>query len=214
MGARASTRAEPRPPGPAVLGLTGGIGSGKSAALGAFGRMGAAVLSADAVVHALYERDDVRAAVRDRFGPGVFDSAGQVDRGALAERAFADDGGVEFLEDLLHPRIGEARREWIAAESSRSPAPPVIVCEVPLLFEAGLEDAFDAVLVVTAPEDVRRARVAERGQDFDGRSARQLDEARKVGAADMAYVNDGTLADLDAWVASVIARYGATGGTA
>lgn len=214
MGARASTRTEPRRPGPVVLGLTGGIGSGKSAALDAFGRMGAAVLSADAVVHGLYGTDDVRAAVRERFGPDVLDARGHVDRGALAERAFAEDGGVEFLERLLHPRIGEARRQWVEREASRIPAPPVIVCEVPLLFEAGLEHAFDAVLVVTAPEGVRRARVAERGQDFDGRSARQIDEARKVAAADMAYVNDGTLGDLDAWVASVISRYGRHDGEA
>lgn len=197
-----------------VLGLTGGIGSGKSAALGAFGRLGASVLSADAVVHGLYERDDVRAAVRERFGPDVFGPGGEVDRAALGERAFAEEGGLAFLEGLLHPRIGEARREWIARESSRVPPPPVIVCEVPLLFEAGLEDAFDAVLVVTAPEGVRRARVAERGQDFDGRSAHQLDEAHKVAAADVHYVNDGTLADLDAWVASVIDRYGPADGPA
>lgn len=197
-----------------VLGLTGGIGSGKSAALDAFGRMGAAVLSADAVVHGLYGRDDVRAAVRERFGADVFGPGGAVDRAALGERAFAEEGGLAFLEGLLHPRIGEARREWIARESLRHPAPPVIVCEVPLLFEAGLEDAFDAVLVVTAPEHVRRARVAGRGQDFDARSAHQLDEPRKVAAADMHYVNDGTLADLDAWVASVIDRYGSADGPA
>lgn len=213
MGARASSRPEARPPGPAVLGLTGGIGSGKSAALDAFGRMGAAVLSADAVVHGLYGRDDVRALVRDRFGEGVFDARGAVDRAALAERAFGDDGGVAFLEGLLHPRIGEARRAWIAREASRVPPPPLIVCEVPLLFEAGLADAFDAVLVVTAPEQVRRERVAARGQDFDGRSARQVPEHQKVAAADMAYVNSGTLADLDAWVASVMARYGTPDGT-
>lgn len=214
MGARASTRAEARLPGPAVLGLTGGIGSGKTAALEAFERAGAAVLSADAVVHRLYGHDDVKALVRERFGPDVFDANGRVDRPALAERAFAEDGGVAFLEGLLHPRIGIARRDWIGAERARVPPPPVIVCEVPLLFEAGLGDAFDAVLVVTAPEEVRRARVTARGQDFDARSGRQMDEQAKVAAAEMAYVNDGTLADLDAWVQSVVAHYGPSRGTA
>jgi len=85
------------------------------------------------------------------------------------------------------------------------------VCEVPLLFEAGLGDLFDAVLVVTAPDDVRRRRVEERGQDFDERSARQMPEAEKVAGADMAYVNDGSVDDLGAWVQSVIDRYSAAG---
>jgi dephospho-CoA kinase len=172
------------------------------------------VLSADAVVHGLYEQPDVIAQVRDRFGPDVFDRAGAVDRVALGSRAFDEDDGMAFLERLLYPRIGAARKQWIAEASARTPPPPVIVCEVPLLFEAGLADEFDAVLVVTASEQVRRARVAERGQDFDSRSARQMDEAAKVAAADMAYVNDGTLAELDAWVAAVVDRFRPSGGAA
>ena len=80
-----------------------------------------------------------------------------------------------------------------------------------MLFEAGLVDRFDAVLVVTAPDDVRRRRVEERGQDFQERSARQLPEADKVAGADMAYVNDGSVDDLRAWVESVIHRYAPAG---
>jgi dephospho-CoA kinase len=194
-------------PEPPCLGLTGGIGSGKSAALAAFDRRGAAVLSADAVVHRLYDDPAIAKAVRARFGDDVLDASGRVDRALLAPRAFGDPGGMTFLEGLLHPRIGEARQAWIDEQRSRTPPPALLVCEVPLLFEVGLEDTFDAVLVVTASEPVRRARVEQRGQMFDQRRAHQMDEAAKVAAADEAYVNDGSLADLQAWVDDVMSRY-------
>lgn len=169
--------------------------------------MGAATLSSDAVVHGLYARPDVIAAVTERFGSDVLHPDGSVDRSALGARAFAEPGGIRFLEELLHPRIGAARQEWVAHERSADPPPPLLVCEVPLLFEAGLRDMFDAVLVVTASEPVRRARVEARGQAFSQRAGLQWDEDRKVAAADHAHVNDGDLAALEAWVADMFARY-------
>ena len=168
------------------------------------------MLSSDDVVHRLYADPEVVSAVRERFGDDVLAGDGSVDRTALGEAAFAGDG-LEFLEGLLYPRIGVARAAWVAEQRAADPLPPVLVCEVPLLFEAGLGDLFDAVLVVTAPDDVRRRRVEERGQDFDERSARQMPEAEKVARADMAYVNDGSVDDLGAWVQSVIDRYSAAG---
>jgi len=168
------------------------------------------VLSSDDVVHRLYADPDVVSAVRGRFGDGVLAQDGSVDRTVLGEAAFSGDG-LAFLEDLLYPRIGIAREAWVAEQRAADPAPPVLVCEVPMLFEAGLVDRFDAVLVVTAPDDGRRRRVEERGQDFQERSARQLPEADKVAGADMAYVNDGSVDDLRAWVESVIHRYAPAG---
>ena len=164
------------------------------------------MLSSDDVVHRLYAHPEVVSAVRERFGDDVLAGDGSVDRTALGEAAFAGDG-LEFLERLLYPRIGVARAAWVAEQRAADPLPPVLVCEVPLLFEAGLADRFDAVLVVTAPDDVRRRRVEERGQDFHERSARQMPEAEKVARADMAYVNAGSVDDLGAWVQSVIDRY-------
>ncbi len=196
---------------PVCIGLTGGIGSGKSAALQAFARRGAAVCSADDVVHELYADPEIIDAVKQRFGPGVIAPDGSVDRAVLGDRAMAADGGMRFLEDLLHPRIGEARRQWIARQRALVPAPALLVCEVPLLFEAGLGDRFDAVVVVTASESVRRARVSERGQDFDARAAMQWSEVRKVRGADESYVNDGTEAALDAWVGEVFGRWAVDG---
>lgn len=147
------------------------------------------------------------AAVRERFGDGVIGADGAVDRAALGARAFAEEGGLAFLERLVHGRVGERRREWIAAKAAETPPPPLLVCEVPVLFEAGLEDSFDAVLVVTAPDEVRRARVQARGQDFDARRARQVPEEQKVARADRAFVNDGGVGALRAWVADRFAEY-------
>jgi dephospho-CoA kinase len=197
---RVSSAATPVP----CIGLTGGIGAGKSAALAAFRTRGAATLSSDEVVHALYRRPDVVARVVERFGTGVLDADGRVDRTALGARAFAEEGGIAHLQGILYPLIGEERERWIAAERSRVPPPPLLVCEVPLLFEAGLRDLFDEVVVVTAPEAVRRARVEARGQVFAQRADLQWSEAAKVAAADRHYVNDGDLEALDAWVDAVM----------
>lgn len=170
------------------------------------------MLSSDDVVHRLYEDPEVIGAVRARFGDAVFAPGGGVDRRALGDTAFAHEGGLAFLEELLHPRIGRAREAWVADQCAHVPAPPLLVCEVPLLFEADLADRFDAVVVVTASDDVRRRRVEDRGQDFAGRSSHQMPEADKVARAGMAFVNDGSIAELEAWVDAVMARYASGGG--
>ena len=189
-------------PVPRCLGLTGGIGSGKSTALAAFAACGAATLSSDDVVHGLYAQDDVRNVVRDRFGAGVLGPDGTIDRRALGAVAFDDPNGIDFLQELLYPRIRQARDAWVG-ERRADGHWPLLVVEVPLLFEAGLADSFDAVLVVTASERVRRARVAARGQDFGERADRQWTEARKVATADRAFVNDDDRERLTAWVEGV-----------
>lgn len=187
--------------------MTGGIGSGKSEALAAFAACGAAILSSDAAVHDLYGDPEVVGAVVERFGAGVLGPDGAINRSALGARAFAEEEGLAFLEGLLHPRIGRRRVEWMAGQRALQPPPPLLVCEVPLLFEAGLEDRFDAVLVVTAPPEVRRRRVTARGQDFDALSARQMPEPEKAARADRVLVNEGDLAGLRAWVADRYAEY-------
>ncbi len=196
---------------PRVLGLTGGIGSGKSAALEAFSRLGAAVLSSDAVVHACYEDPEIVARVRERFGDDVIATDGSVDRPRLGEAIFGDDDARRFLEGLIHPRVGLARERWREQESARDPRPPLLVCEVPLLFEVGLENTFDAVVTVTASEDVRRRRVEERGQDFDARRGTQMPEDEKIARSHEHYVNDGDLDDLAAWARAVFDRYAVDG---
>ena len=136
------------------VGLTGGIGAGKSTALEALERLGAAVLSTDRVVHDLYESAEVRDAVTARFGESVA-PGGVVDRAALATRAFATAEDRAWLEGLLWPKVGQRVIDWREGLQHASPAPRAAVVEVPLLFEAGMEGIFDATIAVLADEGLR-----------------------------------------------------------
>jgi dephospho-CoA kinase len=186
------------------VGLTGGVGSGKSTALAVLERLGAATLSTDAVVHDLYASDEVLDAVVERFGPAVA-SDGAVDRAALAARAFATPEDRAWLEGLLWPRVGKRIAAWRAEQLERDPPPMALVVEVPLLFEAGMEGAFDATIAVVADEEVRARRAAGRGHEAaDERVARQLPQDEKATRADHAVVNDGTIEDLERNLSSVV----------
>jgi dephospho-CoA kinase len=179
--------------------VTGGIGAGKSQALRFFAQRGVPVLSADEVVHRLLQEDEeVRAALRERFGDQVLDR-----REALAEIVFQFRDELAWLEGLLHPRVAEAELAWRDEFAALPEPPPVLATEVPLLYETGADERFDAVVVVTAPEAVRRARSQV---DVEGRSDRLIPDDEKVRRADFAYVNDGSLEELDAFVADVLER--------
>ena len=144
----------------------------------------------------------MKRAIVDRLGPDVLDPAGAVDRASLGRVVFADREQLAWLEAVLHPRVV---REYVAwrEELGRRPDPPrVAVVEVPLLYETGGESRFDKVVVVTAPPDLRARRTSVSGADVRGR--RLLADEGKVARADFAYVNDGSLADLDAFVAAVL----------
>jgi dephospho-CoA kinase len=186
------------------IGLTGGIGSGKSTALAAMERLGAATLSTDRVVHELYENDDVRRCVADRFGDPVIRD-GEVDRAALARAAFATDEDRHWLEQLLWPRVGERMSAWRAEQDRRTPPPRALVVEVPLLFESGLEHGYDATIAVIADEAIRSARAGARGhQALDERVARQLTQQEKSQLATYTVVNDGSEAELEARLSSIL----------
>ena len=191
---------------PPFVGLTGGIGAGKSEALAALERLGAATISADAVVHSLYDDPEVRAAVVNRFGDEVA-PGGKVDRAAVARRAFATDADREWLEGLIWPKVGERIAEWRAIESVREPAPRALVVETPLLFEAGLEANYDATIAVVADEAVRAERAAARGHEaVDERHARQFTQEQKAERATYAVENSGTLRDLEQELSAVLAK--------
>ena len=162
-----------------------------------------AVLSGDDVVHRLLREDEeVRTLLTQRFGARILAPDGQIDRGAIAEIVFADRDELEWLEALLHPRVSREYLEWREG-LARLPDPPTLCAtEVPLLYEVGAEGRFDVVVVVTAPAAVRAARTSVRPDD---RAARLLPDEEKVRRADFAYVNDGGLDDLDAFVAGVVA---------
>jgi dephospho-CoA kinase len=187
------------------VGLTGGIGAGKSTALDALERLGAATLSTDAVVHALYDEPEVRDAVSARFGEQVA-PGGKVDRGAVAQAAFAADEDRAWLEALLWPLVGARMARWREELEHRSPPPRAAVVEVPLLFESGMGDAFDATVAVVADEDVRAERAGARGHEaLQQRAARQLSQQEKAQRATYEVVNDGSVSDLEAKLSAILA---------
>src|SRR6476661_3838369 len=173
---------------PLTIGLTGGIAAGKSEALAAFSRLGAATLSSDAVVHELLDSEPLLGRLVDRWGPEVA-PAGQVDRGRIGEIVFADPEQLTWLEQQIHPLVGERIGAWLAGLPA---ATEIAVIEVPLLFESGMEKVFDTTVSIVTEDEVRRQRAAARGHALvDEREARQLAQDEKAARAEHAVANDG-----------------------
>ena len=193
-------------PAPRVpfIGLTGGMGAGKSEALGALGELGAATLSTDAVVHELLGTDELRDALVERFGEDIAPD-GVVDRSKVGERVFSDPGEREWLEEQLWPKVGRRVSEWREKTTGEKAA----VVEVPLLFEAGMEEAFDHTLAVVADEEVRERRAADRGHaGVASRHDRQLPQEEKAQRADFVVRNDGTREELKNALSRVLEKIG------
>ncbi len=191
-------------PRPVAVAITGGIGAGKSEALRSFARHGAAVVSSDEIVHRLLDEDEeVRSALRERWGDRVFRDDGAVMREAIGHIVFEDPAELDWLETLLHPRVAREYMGWRAA-LARLPEPPAVaVTEVPLLYEVGGERRFDVVVAIAAPAELRASRSAVATEERERRFLPDEEKARK---ADFAFVNDGSLDDLDAFVAGVVAE--------
>ena len=191
-------------PGVPFVGLTGGIGAGKSTALGALDRLGAVTLSADDVVHDLYGSTEVRDAVVSRFG-GEVAPGGVVDRSALADRAFAAGADREWLEHLIWPLVGSRIAEFRQQADRGVPKPRAVVVEVPLLFESGSDHGFDATIAVVADEALRRQRAAHRGhRALRERGERQLSQEEKAAKSTYVVVNDGDIRELERKLLSVL----------
>ena len=187
-----------------AVAVTGGIGAGKSEALRAFEHHGAAVISSDEIVHELLRsNDEVRTALRERWGDEIFGPSGEVDRDRVAQIVFADAGELDWLERLLHPRVVATYLSWREKLAEEPDPPTVSVTEVPLLYEVGGDSRFDAVVVITAAPEVR---ISRRVRPMQDRERRLIPDREKVAQADFAYVNDGSLEELDAFVSGVIAR--------
>jgi dephospho-CoA kinase len=184
------------------------MGAGKSTALKALERLGAAVQSTDVLVHELYEGDRLRDAVVQRWGQEVA-PAGKVDRSAVAERAFADEGERAWLESTIWPMVGERIGTWLAQARTRNPAPRATVIEVPLLFEAGMEDSYDATIAIVASEELRERRAAGRGHALGKeRDARQLSQVQKARKATFVVHNDGSEQELERKLSGVLDKLG------
>jgi dephospho-CoA kinase len=181
-----------------AVGLTGGIGAGKSTALTLFGEMGALTMSADTVVHELYQRPGPAALVAERFGSDVVDSQGYVDRARLAEAIRGRRRELRWLEELTHPLVVED----MARRMNEAPDGSVVVCEVPLLFEAGFEALFDLIVTVEAGPETRRRRSVHQFdiELFTEFEKLQAPSKRRIERSDLVFQNDGSLDDLRGFV--------------
>ena len=188
------------------IGLTGGMGCGKSTVAGFFADAGWSVLSADALVRDLLASDaEVIDAVREHMGETVFDEAGNIHRRALAERVFVESKELEWLESLLHPRV---REQWTTAMQEDLESNWLI--EIPLLFEKRLEKAFDFSVCVMCPEAIVTARMLQRGfskSAIEQRSMRQMALSEKMERADYVITNSGSLNFLNEQTLSLIAEW-------
>lgn len=190
-----------------VLGLVGGIGSGKSAVAKAFAAHGAIVLDSDTQAKETLRREDVRRTLVSWWGEDVLDATGEIDRKKVADIVFRDPSQRKKLEDLVHPLV-RASRASVLAEASAKGVDLAIV-DAPLLLEAGVDRECDAVIFVDAPREQRLARVKNRGwseEELDRREHAQwsLDEKKRRSRYQIR--NDADLAALDRQVAEVVTR--------
>lgn len=178
------------------VGLTGNIASGKSSVARVWRSLGARVIDADELARrAVRPGTPALAAIAERWGPRVLDARGELDREAVRGIVFAEPAERKWLESVVHPAVATLRdaEHRAAAEAGE----PIVVSDIPLLFEAGLEDKFDSVVLVHAPEEARRARLVElRGlepETAERMMGAQMDSELKLPRADHVIVNDGSL---------------------
>lgn len=182
------------------------MGAGKSTALDVLRRLGAATLSADAVVHELYASPELRDLVVARWGEGVA-PGGVVDRAAIARRAFAAPAERAWLEGEIWPRVAARIAAWREEIAARDPPPTAAVVETPLLFEAGMQGIYDVTVAIVADDEVRARRAAARGHaGVDERAARQLPQEEKAGRATYTVSNSGTIEELEHELSGVLDR--------
>ena len=186
---------------PLTIGLTGGIAAGKSTALEAFERLGAATISSDAVVHELLESEPLLGRLTERWGEDVARDGG-VDRARVGEIVFADPEQLSWLEAQVHPLVGERIGAFLASLPEET---EIAVVEVPLLFESEMEGVFDTSVAVVTSDEVRRARAEARGHTLVGeREARQLGQDEKAARAAHVIENDGSVEDLERELAALV----------
>jgi len=184
-----------------VIGLTGGIGCGKSAAAACFAKAGFRVVDADQLARQVLESPDTVMQLRARWGEACLDSDGRPDRRWIASKVFQDESERAFLEGLTHPEVARLRRQAVADHSVHH------VVEIPLLFEKNLTDGFDAIVSVGCSDETRRMRLLGRGLSLDDINRRinsQLPLSEKVKRSEFVLWNDGELDFLQAQVERLV----------
>lgn len=198
---------------PLVIGLAGGVGSGKSTVARAFARLGCAVVDSDVEARAALRRPEVIRELVSWWGEGVLDDEGAIDRSAVARIVFEDSAERERLEGLIHPLVRRSRAN--AVEVARGAGAPCVIVDAPLLFEAGLDEECDVTVFVDTDRSVRLERVRSRGWDaaeLDRREAAQWPLEKKRALCDEVVVNSGDKASLEVEVKSVFDRLMASRG--
>lgn len=194
--------------------LTGGIATGKSYCLARFARKGVTVIDADVLAHALVRQGEAAwTAVRDRFGEGVLQANGEIDRRQLAAVVFADEGARRDLEAIIHPAVYTAIREWYQALPA---SVSMAMADIPLLYETAREREFDRVIATWAPQHVQLARMMERDglseDDARNRLAAQLPAGEKARRADYVIRTDQSFAETDRQIDDVLRSLEEIGG--
>lgn len=188
---------------PLTIGLTGGIAAGKSEALAAFERLGAATISSDAMVHELLETAPLLPRLIERWGNKVAPGGG-VDRDRIGSIVFADADELKWLESQIHPLVGERIGAWLGSLPAGT---GVAVVEVPLLFETGMDGVFDTTVAVVTSDGVRRERAQARGHALvEEREARQLAQAEKASRAAHVVQNDGSIEELERVLSALVEK--------
>lgn len=185
---------------PVRIGLTGGVGSGKSRVLTILAKKGIPTLRTDRVGHSLLRRPSVQRRLGQLFGKAIILPGGGVDRKEIGRRVFQDRRKRRGLNILLHPLIRQEVSNWVRRRSRRRPVPSLLVVEVPLLFEGGYYRWFDGTVSVSAPLKVRRKRLVDRGWsllEMKRRESAQWTQREKDLAADKVIYNRGSLNDLE-----------------
>jgi dephospho-CoA kinase len=200
----ATPDALPRPP--LVLGIAGGIGSGKSSVARAFADLGFAWLDADQLAKEALDSPALRPDLEARFGSGIYGEDDCPDRAKLADAIFRDPEKKRALEGLIHPAVRQAIRAGIAEAAARGQR---VLLDVPLLFEGGLAELCDQVLFVDCPAETRRARAVARGmdaQDWERREAQQLAVDEKRRRSQLVLDNSGSLEEHARATTSLLAQ--------
>jgi dephospho-CoA kinase len=192
------------------IGLTGGIGSGKSTVARILAGLGCQTIDADAIVSRLYRAGAAghEALVRE-YGRAILRDDGEIDRPKLAAIAFASPEGARKLNALIHPLVIEEQAREIAAEEARAPGDRIVVVEATLLIESGGRDRYDRIIVVDADPDVQVERAVARGMDradVERRIAHQLPREERLRHADYVIGNNGDLAELEGATREVFAK--------
>ncbi len=186
-----------------IIALTGGIGSGKSTALQAFAELGWRCLSADQICHDLYrDNQDLICRLQERWDEKIFSAKGVIDRKVIAGIIFNNPEELKWLNGILHPMIRAAAERQFAAEPEED-----FVFEIPLLYECGWEQHYDAVICVWAEEEITKQRLLKRGlssNEIELRMKNQLNPDRKLERADFALINNGSANDLYAQCAMLV----------